>query len=55
MALEKKQLYDVIYWDRYQNTHTETIKATSESDAEIRFYKKHWRDLIKYTKPHKAS
>ena len=35
-----KQIYLVVYYDRYHNRHTTNIKAKTKYDAESIFYKK---------------
>lgn len=42
-----KKLYYVEYWDRKHKICHTTIKATSEYDAERRFYKKDSYSLIR--------
>lgn len=35
----KRKLFIIVYYDRYHNRHTTTIKAKSKTDAETKFYK----------------
>lgn len=42
-----KKWYFISYWDKYMNNKTTSIKARNEKDAEIKFYNKNPKTLIK--------